>query len=182
MNEKKEPNFDGSQDAYITDWKRARKLIEHQYQLIHQRTTWLLTTNAFLFTAFLILIDNFKVHAILISVAGILISTCLMAAIRAAMGQLTSTEKWWAWRKQSDPRNYPEDGSDEKNLRHPQISECREYGGVLSRNFVTTAVLPSLISATWAALLVAIFVRLWLAITATFLIVLLLFYLTNRKP
>jgi hypothetical protein len=181
MNEKKEAEFDEFQDEYITDWKRARNLIEHEYELIHQRTTWLLITNAFLFTAFIIFIDNYKVYAILISVAGILISTCIMVAIRAAMRQLTRTEKWWVWRKQSDPRNYPDDGNDGNNLRHPQITEFREDGELLSRNFITSTFLPSLISATWAAMLVSIFVRLWLAIIVTFLIVLLLFYLTNRK-
>lgn len=179
MEEKNEVKFDEFHDQFITDWKRVRGLIEHEDELINQRTNWLLSTNAFLFAAFVISLKEHETLTPLIPVAGMLISTCIMIAIRAATKQLARAEAWWARRKQSDPRNHLDDANDEKNLRHPQIAGFREEGE-FSHDFIISTLLPSLFSATWAMIFANLFAPLWFVII-TFLVIFILYYFINRK-
>jgi hypothetical protein len=150
-------------DEYLVDWGRARAMIEHEDELIHQRMTWLITINAFLFTAFFFSqkSDNSAgIKAIaaylsyVIPTIGFLVSLSVLKALVAAMNQLSYVARWWSLRKATDPRNLKASSDDSLNLRHPQIVGFAK--GPISHDLVITRVLPGIVMAAWVAILGAI--------------------------
>ncbi|MGX7004113.1 hypothetical protein [Caballeronia sp. KNU42] len=159
--EKNEPEFSEFSDQFITDWKRARNLIEHEDELIHQRTTWLATINAFLFSGYFLgqkadTSTNFKSIAELllwiIPLIGVCISASIMVGIVAAMRQLTIVRNWWQRRKADDPRNFAECPDDCNDLRHPPIVGFRGKHA-LPHDLMITKVLPGLVILIWVIIL-----------------------------
>lgn len=159
---KGESEFNEFTDPFVSDWKRARSLIEHEDELIHQRTTWLLSINAFLFTGFFLSqksdssADIIKISSWVIPFAGAVISWSIMIAITAAVKQLVRIEEWWVLRKQLDPRNFVICGDDCDNFRHPQIVGFREKGEV-PHDFMISKALPGLIIVVWLVMFVGYF-------------------------
>lgn len=162
-----ELDFNEFTDPFVADWKRVRSLIEHEDELINQRTTWLLSVNAFLFTSFFLshksdttpdLAQLSTWLSLIIPLAGVSMSYAIMTGIVAAVNQLKRTENWWLWRSQLDPRNYKICADDCDNNRHPQIVGFREKGKI-SHDFMITKALSGLIIVVWLALLVAFFRR-----------------------
>jgi hypothetical protein len=163
LHEKKEPAsaFDCVNDAIMRDWNRVRALIEHEDNLIDQRTGWLLTINAFLLSGFFIaqsgsLDDDLKgIVKWSIPIIGIVVSSAVKIAISAAVRQLKTIVKWWQIRKSSDPHNFSASPDDSQNLRHPPIVGFAEAGH-LPHDFMISEILPSTIISIWICILIGL--------------------------
>lgn len=102
------PDFDESKDRAYADWKRVRFAIEHENNLMNQRLTWLFTSQAFLFSAFALILAAFLkgdiepdlapyislMLAVLATTGGYI---CLPVAVLliAAVRQLRTLTTWW---------------------------------------------------------------------------------------
>lgn len=159
-----EIKFEELNNPFITDWKRVRGQIEHEDDLINQRITWLITTNAFLFAAFFLSqkkdsVDSFlslaKYFSVAIPIIGILFSVTYLTAIDAAMSQIKLINEWWKERKKSDPRNYKDDADDEFNLRHPQLIGTSS-GERFDHNFMISKVIPSGMIFAWVVIITGV--------------------------
>jgi len=110
----------------------VRGLIEHEDALINQRITWLITTNAFLFTGYFLSqkpgsSQNFTELSgyliWLIPLIGVVMSYTIKSGIEAAIMQVRAANEWWAWRKAIEPDNYPESLDDSSLLSHKQLKK-----------------------------------------------------------
>lgn len=111
----KKPN---GNDNGIDDWKRVRSQIEHENTLINHRLSWLFSSQAFLFGAFIYilqatitrtmsvptaaqqgqgLMDIPKIQGALavIALVGIAICSFIMVMLDAAHKQIRMLEDWW---------------------------------------------------------------------------------------
>jgi len=156
--------FEEGKDSALADWTRVRSMIEHEDRLIHQRTTWLININAFLFTAFFFSQkgdNNEEIKGLayyfawLLPCVGIVVSSSILVAVMAAMRQLKLVANWWKWRKALDPRNYLISPDDRLDLRHPQVIGFQSKQ-VLPHDFMITKVLPGVVLVCWILILLAV--------------------------
>jgi len=148
-------NFNEYEDPFIVDWKRVRGLIEHEDDLIDQRTRWLTLINTFLFAGFYTIAAATSIDPDLKLFAswalpgiGLVVSVAAKIAIGEAMRQLKESAEWWRVRKKSDPRNFPDSPDDAKNLRNPPIVGIRR-SGLWSHDFLIADVLPATAISLW---------------------------------
>lgn len=155
--------FDEYKDPFISDWKRVRGLIEHEDDLIDQRTRWLTTITAFLFAGFYTIPgadvdEDLKLFASwALPAIGLIVSLAAKIAIGAAMRQLKRIAEWWSERKKSDPRNLAVSPDDVQDLRHPPIVGL-SGAGQWSHDFMIADVLPATAISLWILVLVG---QLW---------------------
>lgn len=156
--------FDEYKDPFLADWKRVREQIAHEDELIHQRTTWLITINAFLFGGFFLsqkgdAVDEFKTLADyfswLIPLVGVALSWAAQVGIEAAMRQVKLISNWWIQRKRMDPRNYSIDPDDANNVRHPQLIGLAS-GKWLDHDFMISKTIPWGLIVSWILVLAGI--------------------------
>jgi hypothetical protein len=92
--------FDEFKDKSLADWKRVRSAIEHENTLVNHRLTWLLSSQAFLFTGFgVIYSGNNNLYSLMIlaviGMLGIAISFKIFVDIENAGKQLWRLDQWW---------------------------------------------------------------------------------------
>jgi protein-S-isoprenylcysteine O-methyltransferase Ste14 len=151
-------DFDEDKDPFLCDWKRVRGLIEHEDDLIDQRTRWLTTINAVLFAGFYTIPgahvdDDLKLFASwALPAIGLIVSIAAKIAISQAMRQLKRAAEWWDERKKSDPRNSAKSPDDALDLRHPPIVGLSGTGQ-WSHDFMIADVLPATAISLWILML-----------------------------
>lgn len=96
------------EDKDFADWKRVFDSIKHENTLLNQRITWLFSSQAFLFTAYTLVLIQFYsndstesiknlyiVFLSIIALFGVLISTYIWRSGIGAINQLKELENWW---------------------------------------------------------------------------------------
>jgi len=120
MKKYEDPEWNELNDPEVVDWKRVRSAIEHENELTNHRLTWLLTSQAFLFAAYVL---TFQVSAkndvipemrpfyryvlAAIAITGILVCGYLSLGVLAAQKQHEKLEDWWAKRNIDDAKRHP---------------------------------------------------------------------------
>lgn len=164
--------FDEFRDEEFANWRRIRSLIEHENILVNHRLGWLLSSQAFLFTAFTLVFNVWKNSASnagnqplyllsIISTVGILICLSIQRGLNAAEEQLRALDKWW-YREGDEKSGYrtwktrKERDSAEKNriVRHPPIQGFIRY--VWWDRWLTYSVVPTVFMIAWALIIVLI--------------------------
>jgi len=163
-------------DSVIKDWNRVRALIEHEDDLIHQRTTWLITSNAFLFTGYFLSQGSVKTENSseltnyliwLIPLISIVLSYTIKAGIEAAMSQIKTTNGWWEWRKSLDMSNYEISTDDALCLKHPRLTGITP-DKFFDHDFMISKAIPWTLILSWIFILAGLF---WKTINANLPIV-----------
>lgn len=106
-----------SSDYELAQWKRIRLAIEHENNLINMRTTWLLTSHAFLFyilgntaTEYIksSLHSNFYLAIIsAVTACGFLVCNIIRNQIRLALDQHDHLRDWWHGKFGQDSQRHP---------------------------------------------------------------------------
>lgn len=164
--------FDEFRDEEFANWRRIRSLIEHENTLINHRLGWLLSSQAFLFTAFTLVFNVWKNNTAnignqplyllsIISTVGILICLSIQRGLNAAEEQLRALDKWWY--REGDERlgykiwtNRQERASAEKSriAKHPPIQGFIRY--VWWDRWLTYSVVPTLFMIAWTLIIILI--------------------------
>jgi hypothetical protein len=112
---RKLPNYEGwdeFHDDEIVNWKRIRSVIQHENELTHHRITWLLSSQAFLFAAFVTTLNGisekvtkdctvtewiwaYKLILVGLAFIGICVSFFLWRTLRDADIELNKLHAWW---------------------------------------------------------------------------------------
>jgi hypothetical protein len=111
--------YDESKDKEMADWKRVRGSIEHENTLVNNRLTWLLLSQAALFTAFAAIYEHQDeaertILTIIISLIGIVTCYDIYRVIGDAQKQLVHLGKWW-------DQTYKNDRPLDYRKHHPEI-------------------------------------------------------------
>jgi ABC-type sugar transport system permease subunit len=152
--------WDKFKDPLIVDWDRVREQIVHEDDLIHQRMTWLITANAFLFGGFFLVLQAMKGQptetALVLPLAqlilyilpfvGMLLSATVWRAVRAAMRQIEKVDQWWTLRL--------EGLSDDERCRHPQLIGVREQW--VDHHFLIASLIPFTLVWTWVGVFLVV--------------------------
>jgi hypothetical protein len=141
------------EDRVIVDYKRVRSQIEHEDTLTNHRMTWLLTSNAFLFTGFaltLSAISKDKVEPDLLRLAKWLftiipilgLAVCYISGrvIDAALCQIRDLQGWWVDRLKTD-------------TAHPHPPLIGSEGIPRHRRLLALG-MPSLLAVAWVGILI----------------------------
>jgi len=165
-----------SYNMEVTNWQRARSVIEHENTLINHRVTWLLVSQAALLAAFGTLYTKLSNGELgkstlfllcFIALIGSVICLNVFYHVRNAQAQLNRITEWW-YREAYDAREH---GADFKqkyhdiNRIHPPLHfwpglEAMMNGGrapLIERLLIRTQELPLWFVALWA-LVVAVIV------------------------
>lgn len=124
------PDSPAAMDTATTDWYRVRAGIEHEDSLINHRLTWLFTSQAFLFTAFVFVFlasmkdepkndyrTLFLLFLLVLGIVGATISFWIHTKLYAAEVQLTKLREWWFFHHQPEGLN----DTNWKTRLHPPI-------------------------------------------------------------
>src|SRR6187399_279345 len=108
MRRPEDPEWSEQNDPEIVDWKRVRASIEHENNLTNHRLTWLLTSQGFLFAAFVLVFqastknDVVAEHKVFykfvlsgLMLLGIVIAAYLRFLLQAAQTQHDVLRDWW---------------------------------------------------------------------------------------
>lgn len=149
------PKFNEFESHFITDWKRVRSQIEHEDNLVNHRITWLLASNAFLLTGYVLAIANLKEELLVeakellrlclyaIPIVGVFISIVIIQTVSQAFGQINILASWWE-REIGD------------SLDHPRLIGGNQFHGEkgwLGFFFYTTLWIPLMLICLWFFLL-----------------------------
>ncbi len=108
-----------SQDPDFANWKRIRLAVEHENLLLNSRMTWLLSAQAFLLAAYVLVFTatarldftpgrvveaNFLLYAL--TALGIFASGYLSLGLKAAYDQHYELVEWWS-RNRLNPDRHP---------------------------------------------------------------------------
>ncbi|MGD1853936.1 MAG: hypothetical protein ACFB2W_06750 [Leptolyngbyaceae cyanobacterium] len=101
------PSLNRAEEREYEDWKRIRSAIEHENTLVNYRQTWLLTSQAFLLTAFGSLLiasdpnqanNDFSVLLKIIPIVGLFVCALLQRSLNAAEDHIMELEQWWYYK------------------------------------------------------------------------------------
>lgn len=103
-----QPNFDEFGNKDFANWKRIRLALEHENFLTNARITWLLSTQAFLLSAYIYIFsvtlkEGFNADKLVlvqlvlyvICLVGALLCVYISAGIKAAFNQHSYLVGWW---------------------------------------------------------------------------------------
>jgi len=120
MAKPEDTEWDEFKDSEIVDWKRIRTSIEHENLLTNHRFTWLLTSQGFLVTAFLVIWQSslrvgitqdermpFLWILSAISFLAFFMSIHLSLGLLAAHEHHKRLQAWWDIRKGMDKDRHP---------------------------------------------------------------------------
>jgi hypothetical protein len=105
-------DWDEFHDDEFVNWKRIRSVIQHENELTHHRITWLLSSQAFLFAAFVTTLNGisqklpencevlgwiwaYKLILVGLAFIGIGVSFFLWRTLRDADIELNKLHAWW---------------------------------------------------------------------------------------
>lgn len=167
--------FDEMKDKEFANWKRVRISIEHENHLVNHRLNWLFSSQAFLFTAFVVVFNAWKSiqdsldsgnHFLyllgIISMVGVFTCLSIQNGLNAAEDQIHELDRWWYSEKDSQSNMYKSwKNSKERRLfikdklpKHPPLQGFVKHTG-WSR-WLTFSVVPSFFLIAWALIIVLI--------------------------
>jgi hypothetical protein len=166
--------FDEFKDKEFANWRRVRASVEHENTLVNHRLSWLFSSQAFLFSAFILVFNAWKSSSgglatgshfpyllSIISIVGILICLSIQRGLNAAEDQLRALDKWWhreldksgqyiVWKTRKE-RN---DALEKKSLKHPPLQGFIRY--VWWDRWLTYSVVPAFFLMAWALIVILI--------------------------
>jgi hypothetical protein len=168
--------FDEFKDEEFANWKRVRASVEHENTLVNHRLSWLFSSQAFLFTAFILVfnawksggkdlatVSHFPYLLSIISIVGILICLSIQRGLNSAEDQLRALDKWWhrgAWDSQLNQHSVWKTRQERdlalrlKLLKHPPLQGFIRYAW-WDRLF-TYSVVPAFFLVAWALIFILI--------------------------
>jgi hypothetical protein len=167
--------FDEFKDEELVNWRRIRTSVEHENILINHRLSWLFSSQAFLFTTFILVFNAWKANPggqaagshfpyllSIISVVGIFICVSIQRSLNSAEEQLRDLDKWWhrEWDNQSgDYRVWTDRKSrvsalKQKSLKHPPLQGFIRHAWW--DRWFTYSIIPALFLVAWALIIALI--------------------------
>ena len=152
-----------TEDRFIVDWKRIRSQIEHEDQLINNRMTWLLQSQALLFTGFALTLSTISKEEpnsdfmilgkwlfTILPLVGLSICLTVGRVVDAALCQIKNIHDWWEARAKQDEEKH-----------HPPIIGSE---GISSHRRYLALYIPSCLAVVWLGVLVAFYQKFLLTI------------------
>ena len=155
------------------DWKRVRSAIEHENNLTNNRITWLISSQAFLFTALTftfnawanpnsrdILELSHNLYPLLmgiIALTGMISCWLTYQALSHGRYQLKFLDNWWHYGKDWDKVIKMDEKSDERNIgrkvsskSHPPLQGSLKF---IEDNFLHTDFMPIYFIIIWGTII-----------------------------
>ena len=186
-------------DLERDDWRRVRTAIEHENNLTNNRITWLISSQAFLFAAFVFAFnqwanaeknkispeahDLYPYLMILIALSGIISSLLTYQALKHGSYQLHFLDNWWHEGKDIDKVITLEDkllfdGLGKVINSHPPLQGSLKF---YEDKFLDTDLMPIYFCGIWLTTIIYIFIKslliyfysncsdFWVALNASYL-------------
>lgn len=166
--------FNSLKDEELANWNRIRKSIEHENILINHRLTWLLSSQAFLFTAFTLIFNAWNNSLTsaskagqffflnIIALVGILICIFIQRGLNSAEDQIRALDRWWHREFDAESAKYRswtnkqerETCLNNRYWKHPPLQLFVQYARW--HRWITYSVVPTIFLFAWVIILIVI--------------------------
>jgi hypothetical protein len=164
-------------DLERDDWRRVRSAIEHENNLTNNRITWLISSQTFLFAAFVLAFNQWanaeknKIHPeahdlypyllVLIALSGIISSLLTYQALKHGSYQLHFLDNWWHEGKAIDKvinlkNKLLFDGLGKVIKSHPPLQGSLKF---YEDKFLDTGLMPIYFCGIWLTTIIYIFIK-----------------------